>query len=1487
LNQLAQSNVFPTQQSVPVTDGSGIPTGQTYEIPGIGCAYYYDSPVVLKRFVSYNGCSGGSASNPCFGTEQEEQDFSYCTVWVNGGPTVPGCPAPSASGLGSSITWAQKTTTVITHDNVQNTTQQTVYTYSPALCPLEPNSTDPLCRMPMESQIQSFDINGGSILKTVNKQFNGDYLMKQQVTTLPTATNNVTESDWTYSTDGNDLLQTKYDYDFGTGSHGALLRETDIPSYATFSGPTHLVDKPNSVVVKDGTGSVAAGVSYIYDSGNNTIGNLTNRRNWLSSTGTSYVETQHTYWPWGAIETTTDPNGNSTTYSYADSWVASDPMPCSHTSPSNAYLTQIVYPTVNGVPHTENFTYHCATGDLATSQDENSQITTYKYGTAPYGCSQPDYFNRLTETDSPDGGVTTHCYDDPAGTTTTSVLMSGSAYETSTSYVDGMGHPIRSVSPAGSYIDTAYDGTGRPFIVTNPYQPTFWGGVSSPTPPVTTFIYDGLGRKASQLQPDGLSTLTWQYKGQSVDSWDEAGVHMRHTSDALGRLTQVTELGAGDALNLHTIYTYDPLGNLLSVNQQGATGDTPRNRMFAYDSLSRLTQACNPEGLPTGTSCDGSHWSNLYTYDPNSNLHTKTDARGITVTYSNYDGLNRVHLKTYSNNEPPEGFGYDGNDWAGNPLPPNYTATSNVIGRLTYASHFGQGDVGYEYNPMGRVLEQSYCLPSDCGNRHYVNAAYDLAGNMTDLTYPDGRHIQQTFDSAGRVAASNQVDTTGTPIASYLQGVTYWPDSSPYITTLGNGVQQTIAKNTRLQVQNLSVTDPLTSQTFLAHTYCYNSTCGTANNNGNILQIIDTLNPANTQGFGYDSLNRINTFSLNGTPNQQFNIDSFGNMAQTLNTSWVPTFDPTTNRINNLPCASSITPYDAAGNQQCSTDSNGAVSNYVYDAESRISAFSVFPADPTTSPSETYVYGADGTRVRKTQGLLTDPNAPYTEYVNFNGQPIAERDQNGNWTDYVYANGKKIAMVPSEELHLKVTADAGNGNNWLWIDIGGLDGYIVQPGDKLSWRQFQSSTAHGGIYLATTNGGPGTTWTDLDQNGNYSNSSPVTGVWESRVVDVSNLAGYQIWLTGVGFDGYTTGSGSSIEYADIALSSNDGQVHTIYNGQAVATGAQYGCCMANVQTVNVVEALSGQAQQSAIHYYLGDHLGTAQLELSSGGWPVWQGHFAPYGQELQGTALLPPDLPDGSNNHYKFTGKERDTESGLDYFGARYYGSNMGRFMSPDWADKPEAVPYSSLSDPQTLNLYGYMRNNPLGGTDKDGHCGQQQSGGTTCPTVTVTATPATQPAPVHTTTVTDTQGNQHTVTGPNADIHFTVSANGTPAAGVKVTETNQSTTQAGTQTINGKPIEGSATSNASGGYKDTVGAGLPSSTTTPAAAASAYNSTPVTITDTQTQTLTLPGGCTCTATSTRVVTNTTDGKTISPGGYTLTTTQPVVSTPKPPQQPQ
>jgi len=72
---------------------------------------------------------------------------------------------------------------------------------------------------------------------------------------------------------------------------------------------------------------------------------------------------------------------------------------------------------------------------------------------------------------------------------------------------------------------------------------------------------------------------------------------------------------------------------------------------------------------------------------------------------------------------------------------------------------------------------------------------------------------------------------------------------------------------------------------------------------------------------------------------------------------------------------------------------------------------------------------------------------------------------------------------------------------------------------------------------------------------------------------------------------------------------------------------------------------------------------------------------------------------------YKFTGKERDSESGLDEFGARYYSSQYGRFMTPDWSKSPIAVPYADYSNPQTLNLYAYVKNNPTTLFDRDGHC--------------------------------------------------------------------------------------------------------------------------------------------------------------------------------------
>src|SRR5579864_8115543 len=87
----------------------------------------------------------------------------------------------------------------------------------------------------------------------------------------------------------------------------------------------------------------------------------------------------------------------------------------------------------------------------------------------------------------------------------------------------------------------------------------------------------------------------------------------------------------------------------------------------------------------------------------------------------------------------------------------------------------------------------------------------------------------------------------------------------------------------------------------------------------------------------------------------------------------------------------------------------------------------------------------------------------------------------------------------------------------------------------------------------------------------------------------------------------------------------------------------------------------------AVSYYFSDFLKTASVITDSAGNIKEDEDFYPWGGELP--------FVNSDSNHYKFTDKERDGESGLDYFGARYYGNWLGRFISADWSATPVPVP--------------------------------------------------------------------------------------------------------------------------------------------------------------------------------------------------------------------
>jgi RHS repeat-associated protein len=120
-------------------------------------------------------------------------------------------------------------------------------------------------------------------------------------------------------------------------------------------------------------------------------------------------------------------------------------------------------------------------------------------------------------------------------------------------------------------------------------------------------------------------------------------------------------------------------------------------------------------------------------------------------------------------------------------------------------------------------------------------------------------------------------------------------------------------------------------------------------------------------------------------------------------------------------------------------------------------------------------------------------------------------------------------------------------------------------------------------------------------------------------------------------------------------------------------------------------------------YTTSDILGSPRVVTNSSANVVSRHDYKPFGEEL-GVGIGGRNVGMGfgvaDGLRQKFTQKERDNETGLDYFSARYYSSSQGRFTSAD------SVAGSAVN-PQTLNLYAYVLNNPLKYVDPSGHFAQ------------------------------------------------------------------------------------------------------------------------------------------------------------------------------------
>jgi RHS repeat-associated protein len=106
------------------------------------------------------------------------------------------------------------------------------------------------------------------------------------------------------------------------------------------------------------------------------------------------------------------------------------------------------------------------------------------------------------------------------------------------------------------------------------------------------------------------------------------------------------------------------------------------------------------------------------------------------------------------------------------------------------------------------------------------------------------------------------------------------------------------------------------------------------------------------------------------------------------------------------------------------------------------------------------------------------------------------------------------------------------------------------------------------------------------------------------------------------------------------------------------------------------------------YYHHNDHLGSSSVLTDQSGASVEETEYDPWGEVKEG----------GTKSKFQYTGQEKDAETGLNYYNFRYYDSHTRRFAQPD-----DMLP--DLYNPQDLNRYSYVNNNPIRYTDPSGHC--------------------------------------------------------------------------------------------------------------------------------------------------------------------------------------